>query len=147
VKIRVILVVAGVLLMGYAVAGALTDPDVAPGGVLVFLAGVLAGHDVVWMTVLLAAGAVLSRLVPGRRTPVARAAAIIAAALTFVAFPLVLGTGRSAGNPSVLPLPYGRNLTVVLLVIAVVAVLMCLPAPRRKKSERPGRSGSGDPGR
>jgi hypothetical protein len=133
VKTRTTLVAAGVLLTVYAVAGALADPDLTPGGVLIFLAGVLIGHDVVWMAVLLAAGAMITRLVPERRRPVARTAAITAAAVTFVALPLLFSAGH----------PYSRNLVVVLGVIAVVALL----ALSRKKSERPGRTGAGDPGR
>ena len=144
-RTRTVLIAVGVLLMGYAVAGALTDPDVAAAGVLLFLAGVLAGHDIVWMAVVMAAGAVLSRLVPRRHRAVAQAAAISAAAITVVALPLVLGSGRAADNPSVLPLAYGCNLAVVLLVIAVGTLLARLlpgrPAERRKKSERPADKG------
>jgi hypothetical protein len=146
-RTRRILVAAGVLLMGYAVAGALTDPDLSPFGVAVFLAGVLAGHDVVWMAVLLAAGAAIGRFVPPRRRPAVRTAAISAAAAGFVALPLVLGFGRSAENPSALPLPYGRNLALVLLLLAGAALLTMLPLPGRKQSERPGTAGSGDSGR
>ena len=143
-RARAVLVTTGVLVMGFAVVGALTDPDVAPAGVLLFSAGVLAGHDVAWMAVVLTAGAVLTRLGPRRRTLV-RAAAISAATVTVVAVPLVLGFGRPADDPSALPLPYGRNLAVVLAGIAVVTVLGCLvparPAGGRKKSERSGPDG------
>ncbi|MFC7529210.1 hypothetical protein [Actinoplanes sp. GCM10030250] len=142
-SIRAVLVVVGVLLMGYAAAGALTDPDLAPAGVLLFLAGAMAVHDVVWMAAVLAAGVVITRLVPRRHRLVARAAAISAAAVTFVAFPLVLGAGRPADNPSVLPLPYGRNLAAVLLVLAAVAVLTSWSAARRKGSERSAEGGAG----
>jgi len=141
-KIRTMLVVAGVLTMGYAVGGALADPDLEAGGVLLFLAGVLVGHDVVWMLAVLAGGAVITRLVPQRHRPAARVAAISATALTFVAFPLVLGIGRTADNPSALPLPYGRNLAAVLLVIVAATLLTCLWRTRRgqgrKDSEMPG---------
>jgi MFS family permease len=141
-RIRIMLVVAGVLTMGYAAGGALADPDFTLVGVLLFLAGVLAGHDAVWMLAVLAAGAAITRLVPQRHRPVVRGAAISAAALTFVAFPLVLGVGRTADNPSVLPLPYGRNLALVLLVIAAATLLTSLWRSRRarsrKESERPG---------
>jgi hypothetical protein len=123
--------------MLYAVGGALADPGLDPVGVLVFLAAVLIAHDAIWMPVVLVAGVVLTRLVPHRHRPVVRAAAIGAASVTFVALPLVLGFGRSADNPSALPLPYGRNLVFVLLVIAAVTV----PAIGRKKSERPGEDG------
>jgi hypothetical protein len=151
VKARVALVVAGVLTMGYAAAGALADPGLNPGGVLIFLAGVLIGHDAVWMLAVLAGGAAVTRLVPRRHRTVVRTAAISAAALTVVAFPLVLGVGRTADNPSALPLPYGRNLTAVLLVIAGVTLLTSWwrtgRGRPRKDSERPGEGGSGPAGR
>jgi hypothetical protein len=141
VRARILLVATGTLLMGFAVAGALRDPDVSPGGVLLFLAAVLGGHDVVWMAAVLAAGALLTRLVPRRHRTTARAAAISGAAVTFVALPLVLGFGRPADNPSALPLPYGRNLAGVLLAVVAAALLTAVlrdrTARRRKKSERP----------
>ena len=146
-KTRALLVMGGCLLMAYAVVGALTDADLAPAGVLLFLAAVLMGHDAVWMVAVLTVGAVLTR-VPPRHRPTVRIAAITAAAVTAVGLPLALGFGRSADNASVLPLPYGRNLVAVLLVIAGTTLLACvLPVrPRgaaadRKKSERPGGGG------
>jgi hypothetical protein len=136
---RRVLVAAGILIMGYAVTGALLDPDLAPAGVLAFLAGALVVHDLIWMPVVLAVGAVLTRLVPPRRRPVVIAATISAAAVTIVALPLVLGFGHPADNPSALPSPYGRNLALVLLgVVAVAALSWRGRAAGRKNSERPG---------
>jgi len=65
-KARAVLVTAGLLIMAYAAVGALADPDLKPGGVLIFLAGVLVGHDAIVMPIVLAAGAVLIRIVPQR---------------------------------------------------------------------------------
>jgi threonine/homoserine/homoserine lactone efflux protein len=92
VRVRAALVAAGTLLMGYALVGVLTDPGVSPGGVLIFLAGVLVVHDVVWMALVLAAGAVIVRFVPRGPRPAVRIAAIIVAALAVVAVPLILGS-------------------------------------------------------
>ena len=143
-KARAALVTAGLSIMAYAAVGALADPDLKPGGVLIFLAGVLVGHDAIVMPIVLAAGAVLIRLVPQRHRPVAQVAAVSVAAVTFVAIPLVLGFGRPADNPSVLPLPYGRNLAITLVIIAGATLLTRLrparrdrPPPGRKKSESP----------
>jgi hypothetical protein len=139
-RTRTGLVVGGCLLMAYAVVGALTDADLTPGGVLLFLAAVLVGHDVVWMAAVLAVGVALTRVPPGCRTAV-RTAAITAAAVTVVGLPLALGFGRSADNTSVLPLPYGRNLVAVLLAVAGTTLLACVVRRRaaadRKESERP----------
>ncbi|NLU78466.1 hypothetical protein HCA58_08745 [Micromonospora sp. HNM0581] len=139
-KTRTVLVAGGCLIMAYAVVGAGTDADLASGGALLFLAAVLVGHDVVWMAAVLTVGAALTRL-PLRYGPPVRAAAIVAAAVTVVGLPLALGFGRPADNPSVLPLPYGRNLVAVLLAVAGAALLSCLLRWRRavagrKKSER-----------
>ncbi|OWV00885.1 hypothetical protein B5D80_27360 [Micromonospora wenchangensis] len=142
-RARVALVAAGALLIGYAVAGALTDPELAPAGVLVFLAGVLVGHDVVWMAGVLTVGALLARFVPRRHRPVVRAGVIGAAALTVVALPLVLGFGRPPDDPSVLPLPYGRNLAVVLLLVAAATAVACLPVELRHRRRGAGRGGAG----
>lgn len=65
-RTRTVLVTTGTLIMGYAVAGALGDPDLAPAGVLVFLAAMLIVHDALWMPALLAAGAALRRLAGSR---------------------------------------------------------------------------------
>ncbi|MFF0721774.1 hypothetical protein [Micromonospora sp. NPDC003816] len=150
-RTRTVLVVGGCLLMAYAVVGAVTDPDLALGGVLFFLAAVLVGHDVVWMAAVLAVGAASTR-VPLRHRMTVRMAAVSAAAITVVALPLVLGFGRVADNTSVLPLPYGRNLLAVLLVIAGTTLLVCLSRGRRrmaadrKESERPGEGRSATSG-
>lgn len=125
-KTRAVLVGAGVLAMAYAGYGVLTDPAAGPFGILVFLIAVLVAHDAVWMPVVLAVGVLLTRLVPPRHRPLVRAAVLSAAAVTVVALPLVLGFGRTADNPSALPLPYGRNLTLVLLAIAVATALTVL---------------------
>jgi DNA-binding response OmpR family regulator len=141
-RIRAVLIAAGVLGMAYAVLGALTDPDVQPLGVLVFLAASLIAHDLIWMPLALLAGAVIARFGSPRRRGVVRAAMISAATVTVVAAPLILGPGRSAGNPSALPLDYGRHLVVVLALLAVAAVLAGqIGRLRRKKTERPHQHG------
>jgi hypothetical protein len=120
------LVTAGTLIMGYATVGVLTDRNVRPGGVLIFLAAVLAGHDVVLLPLIIGVGALIGRLAPAQARAAIRAAALCSAAVTVVALPLVLGYGRSTDNPSALPLHYGRGLAVILALIWSVAVASIL---------------------
>ncbi len=120
------LVTAGTLIMGYAAVGALTDPDLRVGGVLIFLAAVLAGHDVVLLPLIISIGALIGRLVPVGARAIIRAATFCTAAVTVVGLPLVLGYGKSADNPSALPLHYGRGLATVLALIWSVAVASIL---------------------
>ncbi|MEV4008772.1 hypothetical protein AB0K37_41950, partial [Actinomadura sp. NPDC049753] len=82
-------------------------------------------HDAVLVPAVLAAGA-LTGLVPAGRRRVVRAALVIGACVTVVAIPAVLGYGRRDDEPSRLPLPYGRNLAIVLGAIAVVAACVLL---------------------
>jgi hypothetical protein len=134
-RTRALLVITGITIMAYAVPGVLAHP-----GVPLFLAGVLVAHDAVWMVAVLAAGAAVRRFVPERHRSAVSIGAISAAAVTVVGFPLVTGFGRAADNPSVLPLPYGRNLAAVLVAVAAATILTRLLAYAcRKNFERPGR--------
>lgn len=115
--VRAAMAGCGAAIMAYAVAGALSDPDVSPVGVLVFLGAVLVAHDALWMPAVLLLGVAVTRLAPLRYRALVQALAVILAILGMLALPLVLGVGRVPDNPSVQPLPYGRNLTLVVLVV------------------------------
>ena len=122
---RRVLIACGAVVMGYAVSGALTDPDVKFGA-LVFLVAVLVLHDGLLLPLSIGAGALIGRIIPARlRTPV-RAAAVISLALTVVALPLVLGRGRVADNPSILPLDYGRGLLIAYGIIWVTTAVLAI---------------------
>jgi hypothetical protein len=139
--VRRALIAAGTLIMGFAVAGALADDDVRPFGVLLFLVGVLVWHDLVLMPFVLAVGAFIGRYVPAPARPAVRAAALCSLALVVIAAPLVLGLGRIADNPSVLPRPYGWGLVLVLTVLWTSA--LGTVAARRARRGRPARKGPG----
>lgn len=137
-RIRVVLGICGALMMAYAAAGALSDPDVEPGGLLVFLAVALITHDLVWLPLAMAFGAVLTRVVARRHRPAIQIAALLVAVVVVVSLPLVLGVGRTAGNPSIQPLPYAKNLALLLIAVvggAFVAVLYRRVASRAVAGE------------
>ncbi len=116
------LVTAGLLVMAYAVVGAVTDPDVKLLGVLVFLAAVLVAHDGVLLPAMIGIGALCSRLPDP--TPI-RVAAVCSAAVTLVGVPLVLGQAD-------------LSVSRLLLVLGVVwaAALVTMAVRRiRKRSE------------
>ncbi|MBT2472159.1 hypothetical protein J7E97_30960 [Streptomyces sp. ISL-66] len=98
-------------------------PD--PVAVGVWLGGALVLHDGVIAPLVLAAGMAVAA-VPARG--VVRGALLTAGALVLVTLPLLLRPGTPP-NPSALPLPYGRNLALVLGVVAVTAAATAL-APR-----------------
>lgn len=127
---RAALIALGAVVMGYAVLGAASDPGLKPGGVVLFLAAVLVGHDAVLLPVTIAVGALIGRFAPRWTRPSIRAAAIVSLAVGVVALPLVLGYGRSADNPSVLPLAYGRGLVLLLLAVWAAALISAVLARR-----------------
>jgi hypothetical protein len=133
------LIGAGLLIIVFALVGGLRDPDVRPFGTILFLAAALVLHDGIWMPAMLAVGGLITRFVPEPHRPRARIAAVTAAAVTVVALPLVLGFGRAADNPSILPLHYGRGLVVILLAIALVTLTV---SKARKKTARPEYAGT-----
>ncbi len=112
--------VAGLALIGVGLRGVVADVGVA--GWAVWFVGAAVLHDGVLVPAVLVAGAATGLLPAAWRPPV-RVALIVAGCVSAVALPLVLGYGRRADVPSQLPLPYGRNLTVVLSLIAAAAVL------------------------
>jgi hypothetical protein len=136
--VRVALIASGLLVIGYAVIGAATDPDLKVSGVLAFLLGVLVAHDAVFLPMVLAVGALVGRYVPVGDRVAVRAAALVSAAVTLVALPLVLGFGRDPGNPSALPLPYGRGLAVLLALIWAAALAAIAVRRIRKRFARSG---------
>jgi hypothetical protein len=123
-RTRRALIGLGVLVTAYGIGGVPTD-----SGVLLFLIAMIVAHDLVWMPIVLVTGVIL-------RPAIARGAALLAASVLVVGVPLVVG-GRPAGNPSVLPLDYGRNLLAVLAGVTVAAALAGAYRRNRKKLERP----------
>lgn len=130
------LIAAGAIGVGYAVCGALTDSDANPLGMLIFLAGVLVAHDGILLPLVIGVGAVVGRFVPVRpRTPV-RVALIVSFAVFVVALPLVLGYGRTADNPSVLPRDYRLSLGEVLAVVWATTLAVITVRRRRARARR-----------
>jgi hypothetical protein len=129
------LIGAGLLIMGYGVLGLILDADVDLVGVLVFGAVLLVLHDGVFLPLVAGAGRLLRRFVPPGWQAAVRLAALTDLAVTVVALPLVLGFGRDAGNPTVLPRPYGRGLLLILIVVPLT-VLACRKGIERFRGTR-----------
>jgi hypothetical protein len=130
---RRLLVTAGVVVMGYAVAGAVGDRDVRLAGTVPFLAAVLAGHDLVLLPVAIGVGALVSWLVPAAVRGVVHAALFASAVVTVATLPLVIGAGRRADDPSALPRHYAAGLAAALVVVWVTAATVLLVRRARGK--------------
>ena len=134
--VRICLAMLGTLAMGYAVLGAVTDPDDRLAGHLSFLLSVQAAHDAVVLPVAIGVGLLLRRYVPAPARRVVQAALVVSVAVAVVAVPLALGYGRPADNPSALPLNYLRGLLTVLASVWLVAGVMLIGT--RLRARRPG---------
>ncbi|MFG2755572.1 hypothetical protein [Streptomyces wuyuanensis] len=110
----------GVMMMTAGAALVLSSRD-APG-VLVWLGGALVLHDAVLAPLVLGVGLLVAGL-PARG--VVRGALVVGGSLVLITLPLLLRPGAPP-NPSALPLPYGRNLVIVLGAVAGAACLVLL---------------------
>lgn len=96
-----------------------------------FAGGVLV-HDAIVVPLTMLAALAVARFVPGTYRSLVQGALIVSATLTLALLPLLSGQGRTAANPSQQPLPYGRNL---LLVLATVWTCAAVLAVRRHRGE------------
>jgi hypothetical protein len=136
--VRLVIAGLGLAAMGYALAGAVGNPDITPSRHVVFLVAVLVAHDALLLPLFLAVGALVRHLVPAGPRAIVQAALIVSAALWVVALPLVLGYGRRPDNPSALPRDYPRGLVTVLAVVWLVTAIALLATDlRRRRGARP----------
>ena len=100
-----------------------------------WVVGLALAHDLVLVPLVLVVGAAVRRWSPATARPFVAGGLIVSGALALVAWPLVRGYGRSAGNPSILPRDYGRGLLVALAVTWVLVLVLHLI---RRIRPRPG---------
>ncbi|MEV7375285.1 hypothetical protein AB0O51_30895 [Streptomyces sp. NPDC090301] len=120
----------GIALIGIGAWRVATQAD--PVGVVVWLAGAVVLHDGLIAPLVLAVGLLL---VGRAERGVLRGALIVAGSLTLVTLPLLVRPGEPP-NPSALPLPYGRNLVIVLAAVATVAAAVILVRQWRARPQR-----------
>ena len=125
--------VAAVAYGGYELL--VTAGKTHPPAAAIWFAGGVVAHDAVFVPVVLLGAAAVVRFVPRVARPVVQSALFVSGSVFLVALPLVWGLGGNAGNPSTNPLPYGRNLAIVLAVVwAVAAVLVVRRVLRARRS-------------
>lgn len=130
-------------MVAWGVRGLLTQvssPDLLHAARLAVLA--VAGHDAAFAPLCVLVGAVTGRWAPSAvRTPL-RVGLGLAVVLVVLALPSITSANRLR-NPSVLPLDYGRNLAVLLGLVAlgvVVSAARGLARERRRRSAPPPRA-------
>jgi hypothetical protein len=142
-----VLTAAGLAAVGYGIDGLVAmRRDTNPTQAARWLIGGLLIHDLIAVPVTAAVGLLLTRLVRAPYRAVVQGALLVSAAVALASLPLWRGYGGAPGNPSVNPLPYGRNLAIVLGAVwagaAAVIVARALRArrARRARASAPDRS-------
>ncbi|MFD4587587.1 hypothetical protein ACFWOY_18645 [Streptomyces sp. NPDC058423] len=125
----------GLVLMAVGTALVLSARDA--WGVVVWLGGALVLHDAVLAPLVLGVGMLVAGL-PARG--VVRGALVVGGSLVLITLPLLLRPGAPP-NPSALPLPYGRNLVIVLGAVAGAACLVLLVRRLRHGPRHVGKDG------
>lgn len=133
---RVLLVCAGLAALGYGLAGLFTHPrPVNLPNSTRWLAGGVLVHDLVLVPATMLVGLALARFVSAPYRAVVQGALIVSASVALMCLPLWLGYGGTPGNPTTNPLPYRRNLALVLgAVWAGALAIMIIRAVRRQRS-------------
>jgi hypothetical protein len=134
---RVLLALGGLATIGYGLHGLLTMQRAThPTQAARWLLGGLLIHDVVVFPVTAAIGFVLTRLVRAPYRAVVQGALLVSVAVALSSLPLWRGYGGAADNPSVDPLPYGRNLAIVLGLVWAGAAVVIVGRAVRLRRER-----------
>ncbi|MDJ0382587.1 hypothetical protein [Streptomyces sp. G-G2] len=124
----------GLLLIAVGLRQVVALPD--PLSVLIWLGGGLVLHDGLIAPLVLAVGLLgAAAFAAGPARGLVRGALLTGGALTLITLPLLLRPG-AAPNPSALPLPYGRNLLIVLgaVLLLTLAAAGFLAARRRARA-------------
>ncbi len=112
---RFVLYAVGAATMLVGLRGLLTHASsTSPPHWLLIFAGGAVLHDGLWAPVVAVALLVGSRLVPTAYRAVVQGGVVVSGLLVLAVLPELLGYGRKADNPSVLPQAYGRHLLLTL---------------------------------
>jgi hypothetical protein len=134
----------GWLVIAVGVRGAiLHHVDTRPRDLATFVVGGALLHDLVFAPLVVGAGVLLGRLVPGRWRAPAQTALIVGGVLVLFAYPLVRGFGRAARNPTSLPRDYGTDLVVVVALVWLTVAVGALTLRWRASRADPRRAAAG----
>ena len=134
--------VAGWAIIAWGLRGVLHHHlDTRPPELLRFVAAGILAHDVVFVPLMLAAGLVVSRAVPGPARALVQAVLFISGVVALFAYPEVRGYARVLHNPTSLPHNYAAHLAAVVVAVAGATAALGL----RERAARPGAGSSPTP--
>jgi hypothetical protein len=127
-----LVILVGFGVMARAVVGVFAEAErTAPASWFTWLIGGALVHDLVVLPLVLLVGAGFASLGRPGLARSLRWAVAVGAVVTVASFPVVARFGARSDNPTVLPLPAGRNLVLVWVGLLAVAVVVGLLWDRR----------------
>lgn len=125
----------GLPIMAYGARGVVVDGALThPAELARWVVGAAAVNDLVLVPVVLGAGWLGRRSVPGDLWPAVRAGLATTGVLALVGWPFLRGYGADPGNPSLLPRDYGAGLAAAVAAVwTVVAALALVRRARRRR--------------
>lgn len=143
--IAVAAIAAGCAVSAGAVYGALRDDALGDAtSWVVWLLGAGIVHDLVVLPVVLGTGWLVWRFCPADWKAPVRTAVFVAAVLVLATWPIARRFGARDDNPSILPLPVGRNLAVMVAALLLAGVAAGAVAHFRRLGSPEGRGGPAD---
>ena len=122
-----LVILVGFGVMARAVVGVLAEAErTAPASWFTWLIGGALVHDLLVLPLVLLVGAGFASLGRPGLARSLRWAVAVGAVITVASFPVVARFGARSDNPTVLPLPAGRNLVYIWVGLLVVAVVVGL---------------------
>ena len=139
-----LVIVAGFVVMGWAVWGVFAESErTAPASWFTWLIGGALVHDLVVLPLVVLVGIGFASMARPGLARCLRWAVAVGAVITVASFPVVARFGERSDNPTVLPLPAGRNLVFIWLGLLAVAVVVGVVWDSRLAARSA--AGGGDP--
>jgi hypothetical protein len=117
---------AGIVMIGVGLRGIVNHgADTHPRSWVIWIVAAALGDDLIVIPVLLLIGAIVVRVVPAAVRSVVQTALVVTGAVGALGIVAILASNRRIhrDNPSLLPLPYVRNLMLILIAIWVIAAI------------------------
>jgi len=126
--------VVGAAIVGVALYGIADNMrETKPQSLVRFVLGAGIAHDFLVAPLVVLVGWLTYEVVPRAARPAVRVGLALTFLTVLIAWPVVRAYGRSPRNPSLLPLDYGQNLVVALVVIWVATAVAATMATWRSR--------------
>ncbi len=139
-----VFIALGFALMAFSLVGVFREADQAdPGNWIPWLVGAAVVHDAVLLPLVVLVGFGFAAIGPPGLRACLRWAVAVGAVVTLATWPVVRRFGANPDDPSELPLPAGRNLVVLWVVLLVGALVVGVAVELRGRRRS---AGGRDPG-